>query len=174
VFVTQRIEIIFDDKGLAGFKVQWQFDEMFSSMIVGDYDKNSNRKLEANEVAVIEQEAFSYISNYDYFTFVKIDGKPFKVRFVKDFRAELRKNILIYTFLIPCHVAARSDYRQIVVATYDPSYYSAVFYAENRPAALANAKLFEVKTSIRQDKSTAIYYDQVNPWALFLDFRKKP
>jgi ABC-type uncharacterized transport system substrate-binding protein len=173
VFVVQRIEIVFDDKGLAGFKILWRFDEMFSSMIVGDYDKNQNRSLEPDEIKAIKKGAFSYLSNYHYFTFVKIDGQPFEVKFVTDFWAEVKENKLIYRFFVPCHVAARSSHRHIVAANYDPSYYTAIFYAEDRPAALKNAGAFDVGTAIRQDASTSIYYGMVNPWALFLDFRKK-
>ena len=68
VFIVQRITIVFDDEGLAGFKIRWDFDDMFASMIAGDYDKNQNGILESSEVAVIKKEAFSYTSNQDYFT----------------------------------------------------------------------------------------------------------
>lgn len=173
VFIVQRIEIVFDEKGLAGFGVTWTFDEMFSSMIVGDYDKNQNRSLESDEIKAIKENAFSYISNYQYFTFVKIDGQPFEGKFVRNFWAEVKENKLIYRFFVPCHVAARSSYRHVVVATYDPSYYTAIFYPEHQPAGLKNAGAFDVKSAIRQDESTSIYYGMVNPWALFLDFRKK-
>jgi len=53
VFIVQRIEVVFDDKGLAGFRIEWKFDEMFSSMIAGDYDKNQNKYLEPDEIAVM-------------------------------------------------------------------------------------------------------------------------
>jgi ABC-type uncharacterized transport system substrate-binding protein len=172
VFVVQRIEVVFDDKGLAGFRIEWKFDEMFSSMIVGDYDKNQNNYLEPDEIAVIKEKAFSYVSNYSYFTFVRIDGKAFQVKYVKDFSAKIANNKLTYEFLVPCHVSAINRFKQVIIATYDPSYYTAIFFAKKHPAALANADLFEVKTAIKEDKETSIYYDMVHPWGLFLDFRK--
>ena len=33
VFIVQRLNIVFDNKGLTGFWVEWNFDEIFSSMI---------------------------------------------------------------------------------------------------------------------------------------------
>lgn len=173
VFVVQRIECVFDNKGLAGFRVVWKFDDMFSSMIVGDYDKNQNNSLEPDEVITIKENAFSHISNYNYFTFVKIDETPFEVKFVKDFKAELVDHKLTYEFFVPCHVAATNIFKHVIVATYDPSYYTAVFFAEERPAALRAAEAFDVKSAIKMDESTSIYYDMVHPWALFLDFREK-
>jgi len=173
VFIAQRIKVVFDDKGLAGFNIQWKFDDMFASMIAGDYDKNQNGILEKNEVAAIKKESFSYLSNYNYFTFIKIDGKPFDVKFIQNFSAILNNKKLIYEFFVPCHVTATSNFKHITVAAYDPSYYSAIFFAEKDSASLDNSEAFEVKTAIKEDKSTLIYYDMINPWALFLDFRTK-
>ena len=173
VFMTQQITSVFDDKGLAGFKICWEFGDMFSSMITDDYDKNQNGFLEKEEATVVKDEAFSYISEYNYFIFIKIDGKPFEVKFIKDFSAVLNNGELIYTFFVPCHVTASSNFKQIIVATYDPTYYSAILFKRKDPAVLENNELFEVKTAVGEDKSTSIYFDMVNPWALFLDFRTK-
>ncbi len=173
VFIVQYIKISFDDKGLEGFNIQWYFDDMYTSMIVNDYDKNQNKILEKNEVAVIKKEAFSYLSNYNYFIFIKIDNKPFAVKFIKNFSAKLQKGKLIYEFFVPCHVSAIKSAKHIVVATYDPTYYSAVFFAKNSIELLNNANAFEIKTVIKEDKSTLIYFDMINPMALFLDFRIK-
>ena len=93
VFIVQRLNVVFDDKGLAGIKVCWRFDEMFSSMIAGDYDGNQDGRLDSKEVKIIKEKAFNYTSNYDYFTFIKISGKPFKVKYIKDFAAILENNI---------------------------------------------------------------------------------
>jgi len=173
VFIVQRIKIIFNNKGLAGFNIQWAFDDMFASMIAGDYDKNKNKVLEKSEVALIHKKAFSHVSNYNYFTFIKIDGKKFDVKFIQNFSANLHNNKLIYEFFVPCHVTATNVFKHIIVATYDPSYYSAILFAEKNSASLDNLKAFEVKTAVKEDKSTSIYYGMINPMALFLDFRKK-
>ena len=173
VFIYQRIKIVFDDQGLAGFNIHWTFDDMFASMIAGDYDKNENEVLENSEVALIKKEVFSNLSNYNYFTFVKIDGKPFDVKIIQYFSAELHDKKLVYKFFIPCHVTATSNFKKVTVASYDPSYYSAILFANNGSVSLDSSDSFKVKTNIKEDKSTSIYYGQVNPWALFLDFRTK-
>ncbi len=173
VFITQRVKIVFDAQGLAGFKIYWMFDDMFTSMIAGDYDKNQNKVLEKNEVALIKKEAFSYVSNYNYFTFVKIDGKIFDVKFIQDFSAELHDKKLVYKFFIPCHIVATRNFKHVRVASYDPSYYSAIFFANKGSVSSDNSEPFKVKTAVKEDKSTLIYYGQVSPWTLFLDFRAK-
>ena len=173
VFIAQRITIVFDNQGLAGFNIHWTFDDMFTIMIAEDYDKNQNKVLEKSEIALIKKEAFSYVSNYNYFTFVKIDGKPFDVKFIQNFSAEFHDKKIVYKFFIPCHITATSNFKNVRVASYDPSYYSAIFFANNGSVPLDNSKSFKVRAVIKEDKSTSIYYGQINPWALFLDFCTK-
>ncbi len=176
-FINQKIRICSDDKGISGFNIHWEFDEMFSSMIIGDYDVNRNQILEKNEVAVIKDKAFSYLSNFHYFIHIKIDNKPFDVNFVKGFAAKIKNKILIYEFFVPCHVSAGNTFKQIIVATYDPSYYSAIFFSKQGGAGLDKtgyrSDKYEVKFSVKEDKSTKIYFDTINPMALFLEFKIK-
>ena len=173
VFIVQQLNIVFDKQGLTGFGVEWHFDEMFSSMIAMDYDQNQNSTLEPAEVAEVKEKAFSHIAEYDYFIFVKINGQSFKVKWIKNFNAILKNGRLSYHFFVPCHVKADKLFKQIVIAAYDPSYYTAIFFAQKRPALVENGDQFVIESSLKEDKSTLIYFDMINPWALFLKFRLK-
>jgi ABC-type uncharacterized transport system substrate-binding protein len=173
IFIVQRLNVIFDEKGLAGIKVRWKFDDMFASMIAEDYDLNRNGKLEAGEVQEVKEKAFSFISEHSYFSFIKIDNVPFQVKYVRDFNAVLENRKLMYEFLIPCHVTATEHPKKVTVATYDPSYYTAIYFAQKEPVALTSADGFDVKTSLKEDPDTKIYYDMIHPWTLFLEFRQK-
>ena len=174
VFIVQRLEVMFDEKGLAGFKVRWKFDDMFASMIAEDHDLNQNGSLEPEEVKAVKEKAFSYLAEYNYFVFIKIDKNPFEVKFVKDFNAVLKDTQLVYEYAVPCHVAATEQPKKISIATYDPSYYTAIFFAAKGPVSLSHADAYEVKTAIREDPDTKIYYDMIHPWTLFLEFNLKP
>jgi ABC-type uncharacterized transport system substrate-binding protein len=44
-FIDNKLTMVFDDEGFAGIRVEWVFDEFFSSMVASDYDKNHNNKL---------------------------------------------------------------------------------------------------------------------------------
>lgn len=173
VFIEQRLKVVFDEKGLAGIQVNWRFDEMFSTMITTDHDLNRNKRLEPREISGIRENAFAYIAEYDYFFTVKIDGTPFRVRFVTDFSAELDRGQLVYDFFIPCHVTAIKGIKKLVIAAYDPNYYTAIYFADRQPYTLLNAEGLTTNADVRMDKETWIYFDMVNPWTLFLDFRLK-
>lgn len=173
VFIEQKTKIIFDDKGLAGFKIHWKFDEMFSVMIGEDFDTDKNSILDKNEVATIKEKAFGYIASHNYYLHIKIDDKPFAVKFIRDFNATLSNGKLIYDFFIPCHVAAMKNQKKIILSPYDPEYYSAIYFPDGKHLVIEGADLFTIETKIERDKSTLIYYETVNPLAIFLNFRQK-
>ena len=173
VFIVQRLNVVFDEKGLAGIKVRWKMDDMFASMIAEDHDQNRNGTLETKEVLAVKENAFIFIAEQSFFTFIRIDNQPFDVKFIRDFNAILENNRLIYEFFIPCHVTATDQFKNIRVASYDPTYYTAIYFADKNPVALTADDAFELKTAIREDPDTTIYFDMIHPWTLFMEFRKK-
>jgi ABC-type uncharacterized transport system substrate-binding protein len=172
-FIVQRLTVLFDEKGLAGIRVRWKFDDMFAGMIAEEHDKNRNGGLEADEIQAVKEQAFDYISQYNYFTFIKIDGEPFAVKIIKNFTALLDNQRLIYEFTVPCHVRAGPQSKKITIGCYDPTYYTAIFFAQKNPVTLIGDEAFEVHTAIREDPDTLIYFDMIHPWTLFLEFRAK-
>ncbi len=174
VFITQQLEVIFDDKGMAGVMVHWMFDDMFASMIAEDHDRNKNGTLEPSEVKTVKDEAFSYIKEQNYFMHILIDGRNFPVKFVTDFNATLEDHRLTYDFFIPCHVTAIPQVKKIKISGYDPSYFSAVFFGDSKPVSIVSGERYKVDTKIKEDPDTKIYFDMVHPWTLFLTFQVKP
>ena len=174
VFVNQRLDIVFDEKGLAGIGVHWEFDEMFAGMITEHNDLNGNGCFEPQEVRSVKENAFDYIKEHSYFTFIKIDDRPFTVKFITNFNAVLKNDRLIYEFFIPCHVMATEHFKHVIVTSYDPSYYTAIFFTKKGPIRLTAANTFDVQTEVGEDPNTKIYFDMIHPWALFSKFRKKP
>lgn len=174
VFITQRLNVFFDEQGLAGIRVRWDFDDMFAAMIAEDHDLNRNGALEDNEVREIKDKAFAFIAEYNYFTFIRIEGQPLVVKEVTDFTASLKDHRLAYEFTVPCRVQATSQFKKVSVASYDPTYYTAIMFVDKQPVTVKAAEIFEVKTAVREDPDTKIYYDMIHPWTLFLEFREKP
>ncbi len=172
VFMYNQITVVFDQKGLAGFEIRWAFDEMFSSMIIMDFDKNRNGRFETSEIESVEKGAFSNLKGFDYFTHIKINGKPFRVKYVKDFSAEIDQGTLIYRFFVPCHVRATKAWRDVKISVYDREFYTSVFPASS-PVALKNQRPFEVRHRIRKNKAEAYYFEQIYPDEVTLGFRLK-
>jgi len=174
IFIEQKIGIIFDKNGIEGFTLHWTFDEMFTSIISVDYDKNKNGVLEESEVKLVEKEAFSFVADYNYFFYATIAGESYQATEVKNFSAEFVNQKVVYSFFVPCPIIAKSDDSEIIIYTYDPSYYSAILFAEKEPTFLTNAAPFDIKCSIMEDTQKSLFYGIGHPWALVINFKKKP
>jgi ABC-type uncharacterized transport system substrate-binding protein len=173
LFLENCLTVVFDQQGLARIQVRWVFDEFFSSMIAGDYDRNRNNRLEGSEIGMIEKEAFANLINFDYFTFIKIEGRPFKVKYIRDFSAALAGGKLIYEFVIPCHVKASSTFKELIISQYDPTYYTLVVFAKDQPVKVQNVSNFEINYRIAKNLEEAYYYGQIHPVEVILRFKRK-
>ena len=151
IFIDSKLTIVFDEKGLAGIKVNWFFDKMYSAILIEDYDKNSNGKLDAPEIEKMKQYAFKAIKGYNYFTFIIIDKKSYPVKKVKKFSAEKFSNRIIYEFFIPCQVKAKRSFQEIKIAMYDETYYTDISFYKKAPVRLVNDELFECSYKLRKN-----------------------
>ncbi len=172
VWIYGAIIIYFDKDGLSGFKQEWVLDEMFSQMIIHDYDSNQNRKFEPEEVKKVYEGAFINLRNFNYFTHVKIDGNPFEVEFVKDFNVKLVKDSIVYHFFVPCHVKSVSSFKEVRIAVYDESFYTNITILTDQ-IFLKNDNGHECSHKIEKNKEDAYYYGQIYPEEIVLRFRKK-
>lgn len=173
VFIHAAVDAVFDDQGLAGFRIRWVFDEMFSGMIRMDYDRNDNHQFEPDEVAAVQEGAFSNLKSFDYFVHIHINGEPFRVRFVKDFSAALHGEKMTYTFFVPCHVRATSSPKKVRISVYDPEFYSSIFLVRD-PLGLENAEPFEVSYWVEENPGEAYYFGQIVPKEIRMRFKRTP
>lgn len=81
--------------------VLWSFDEMSSSMLIGDYDKNKDKTFDEKEIAFIKKDHFDTLASLSYFLHL-YDGKVEHVTTkVNDFHASVKNKKLHYLFSIP-------------------------------------------------------------------------
>ena len=174
VYIANRFVVMFDDQGLAGIRVNWVFDKYFSNMIISDYDADGNASLEPSEVAQIERVAFRNLSNFGFFMNIKIDGKPFAVKFVQNFNARIKANgALVYAFTVPCHVSAVPGDKEIRAAPYDPSYYTQILFAETDKVRIEGGQAVHCRYRVEKNPVEAYYNGLIHPYEMVLTFRKK-
>lgn len=172
VFIDNSIKIVFGKEGLAGFEVMWIFDEMFSSMLIHDFDKNMNGKFEAAEIEQVKNGAFSNLKKFQYFTYIKINGKPFRVQFVKGFSATIEEDKVSYHFFVPCHVRAICSFKEVKISIYDKSFYSCLFLTKS-PVSFQNASSYDYQYNIGKNTKEPYYFGQIYPEELTIKFRIK-
>lgn len=172
IWIDRRIEVQFDENGLAGFHMHWVFDEMTSSGFIVDYDTDRNNALSKEEIRVMKKEAFEYLKNYGYMTHITINGKPFQVKFVTDFNPVIKQDQLIYRFFIPCHVRSHKHFKEVAVGVYDEEYY--VDFAQKKGSVkLVDSDGFHTSTRFRVNKNKSFYFNQFHPTEFILRFKNR-
>lgn len=173
VFIDNSLKIVFNEKGLTGINLKWIFDEMFSGMIIYEFDKNKNRKFEAPEIEKIKKGAFEHLKNFDYFTYIKINGQQFKVRYVQGFSASICKNKVIYNFFVPCHVTAISTFKEVRISIYDKENYCNISLAQNNSVQFENISSIDFHHQIAKNTEEPYYFGMLFPEEIILKFRGK-
>ncbi|WP_051445374.1 DUF1007 family protein [Desulfocurvus vexinensis] len=173
VFMDNMATFVFDDQGLAGFRLSWLFDDMFGATVIEDYDRDGDGDFSPGELAVLKAEVFDYLSNSDWFTFVEIDGVARRTTEVRDFSARISAGRLLYEFFVPCPVPAGAGERRVLLSVHDPEYYADVYSPEDKAPELENAEAFEVQTSVSLNPERT--YSPFQAWLpeIHLSFRRR-
>lgn len=76
VFAESRMEIVGTPDGrLASVRNVWRMDELFSSSVLFDFDKNADGQLDADELAAVGAVVKESIAEWGFYTFVEVDGR---------------------------------------------------------------------------------------------------
>jgi len=172
VFIDSYVNVVFDEQGLAGFEMVWLFDDMTSSGYILDYDQDRDGGFDSEETAVIKQEAFDNLAEYHYMVFIFFDEKPFTVRYVKDFQAEIRNKRLVYRYFIPCHVPASQREKTIRFSVYDETYF-VDFTLKDREIRLTNRHAFDIRYQVLENRNISFYFGQFHPKEIVLKYKTK-
>ncbi|MDJ0613324.1 MAG: DUF1007 family protein [Rhizobiaceae bacterium] len=77
VFIDANIEIVRSDEGkFTELRHVWRFDELFSATIILDFDTDGDDKLNEAELKVVTDTIHKSISEFDFFTAIRVGGKP--------------------------------------------------------------------------------------------------
>jgi ABC-type uncharacterized transport system substrate-binding protein len=80
VFVEPHMEVSASPEGhLRQLRNVWRFDEMFSSSIVVDFDRNGNGRLDVDELAAVGRQVRGSIQRWAFYTAVHAGGATVKL-----------------------------------------------------------------------------------------------
>ncbi|MGR6467876.1 DUF1007 family protein [Rhizobium sp. PAMB 3182] len=163
VFADAKLEVVEGpNKTLLELKHTWYFDEVFSSSVMMDYDKNTDLKLEPDELADISNTVVNSLADYSYYTLVTVNGKDVVMAHPHYIKADFKDNRLLITFAIkperPLPLKGN-----ISVGAYDPSLYTALDFASDSDFKLDGKDLNACKHAvIRPDPDQIISQNQAS------------
>lgn len=76
----------------------WKLDEMTSSMLIMEFDINSNGQIDKNEQEHVYQNYFSSLIDYNFYTDITVNSKIIKFPDPKNFNSFIENNKLCYSF----------------------------------------------------------------------------
>jgi ABC-type uncharacterized transport system substrate-binding protein len=173
VFISNRVAVAFEENSLAKISVEWTFDELFSQMIIADYDVGKKGSFTEAEAEALRKGAFDNLRNYHYFLAFYIGGKRVDLPPIKDFKPSIRDGKLVYAFSLPFAIPITAAERELRITIYDDTYYVAFDKMSPSDVAVGSADSIDTTVSIEKTKVKAEWPGQFMPDQVVLRMKRK-
>ncbi|MEZ5924764.1 MAG: DUF1007 family protein [Hyphomicrobiaceae bacterium] len=152
VFVSVDAEVQYDAQGqMTGVQHSWSFDEMYSASAVLGLDKNGDGAYDRAELQELAQINVESLKEFDYFTFMTIEGEPVTFTAPVDYYVEAdAQGLLTLTFTLPMQAPVKHGSLKVDLSIYDPSFFIAFSFAEKNPVRLASSAPVGCEISVRR------------------------
>lgn len=168
VFVTNQVTVLFDGGRITGLRLDWLFDDFFSSTLLEDFDADGDGSFDAAEAAALHDNAFVSLRDYGWFTHLYLDGEARPSPEPSGFQAVAEGALVRYRFdlLLPAPVDPAATLFE--VAVYDQEYYVELLLDADRPVTLEAAPP-ACRATVTEDETRAYYFDMIYPQMISID-----
>jgi ABC-type uncharacterized transport system substrate-binding protein len=170
IFVDARFEAVADADGrLAEVRDVWRFDEVFSSSVLVDFDRNENMTLDPSELEAVAKTVRNSLAQYSYYTNVTINGKPVPLAKPETIHAAYKDQSLILSFSQK-PVQSTTMRGLVVFGVYDPTLYTALDFAADTDLQTSGAGFASCKRKVvRPDSKEILAENQAMLTTLFFN-----
>jgi len=132
IFAEARLEVVAGaDGNVAELQNVWRFDEVFSSSVLLDFDKNTDLKLDAKELAELGETMRKSLADYHYFTTITMNGAVIGVTKPDVIHATLDGNQLLVIFAVKPEKPVPLKGR-LTFGIYDPTMYTSIDFPTDK------------------------------------------
>ncbi|MCO5065079.1 MAG: DUF1007 family protein [Rhizobiaceae bacterium] len=169
VFAEARLDVMLkpDGKTVDSLRHLWRFDDVFSSTVIVEFDKNGDNKLDDAEMAAVRETVYNSLGDYNYFQLVTANGKDVAMQKPDEFVALFDNNQLIIMFKAqpkePLKLTGTVDF-----GVYDSTFYTAIDFLEDDQMAVENLPAECSRKVVRPDPDEIIAQNQQNLTEAFL------
>jgi ABC-type uncharacterized transport system substrate-binding protein len=171
VFIANRMTLVFDKGAFQGITFQWTFDDMFSSMILSDYDPKHTGQFNAAQVKAVKDGAFDNLENYHYFIALAVGKKQLSRFSIQQFTPSVADKKLVYSFFVPLKVPVQPEGQSVRVTVYDDSYYVAFDILHVEDVTVQAGQDVTCALSIEKTKVKPQWPGQYMPDQLVISFK---
>lgn len=134
IFVEARLEVLAGPDGnVQELRNVWRFDEVFSSSVLMDFDKNTNLKLDPDELKEVGKTVRDSLADYDYYTNLTLNGQTIKVAKPDVINVDYRDGQLLMFFAIkPSEPMPLTKGNKLSFGIYDPTLYTSIDFPTDK------------------------------------------
>jgi len=132
VFAEARLDVVVAaDQTVTSLRHLWRFDDLFSSTVLMEFDKNADLKLEDAELEDVAKTVHDSLAEYNYFQVVTLNGQSVPMQPPAQLIANFENDQLIILFesqpKAPLKLEGKLDF-----GVYDPTFYTAIDFNEDQ------------------------------------------
>lgn len=173
VFVECAATFVFDDRGLAGLRQTWRFDEMYSSMILMDLGIFGADELDRQTQDRVRAYVFDQTKSLNYFTHLFADGRKMPTPDPGSFAVRLDQGQLVFEFETPFLFAFTRDEHLLTLAVYDETFFVFMDFPPLEIEMVDVAEAYHIDWEDRCQTEIRYYFDQVTPVVVDVAVRRK-
>ncbi|WP_271898218.1 DUF1007 family protein [Candidatus Phyllobacterium onerii] len=160
VFAEARLDITIKPDGtVEKLGHVWRFDDLFSSTVLVEFDKNGDLKLDDKELADLASTINESVSEFDYFQTVQLNGKTIIMAAPERLIADFQNNQLLIIFESkpkqPLKLGKKTSF-----GVYDPTFYTAIDYVNDSDIHVTGVPEGCTQKVVRPDPDQAIAQNQ--------------
>jgi ABC-type uncharacterized transport system substrate-binding protein len=154
VFIDYSIVFLVGPRGPESVRIEWTFDEVYSSMLLKQYDADRDGVFSPRELQVLEEKHFRRLGEDHYFLELKAAGRSVPVAGVREFQAKAGRGSVSYGFTVPLP-GLDADQGVVEVLLEDAEYYVA-FAAVTPPARFEAPATYQVDCALATGDTESI------------------
>ncbi|MER9439055.1 DUF1007 family protein [Mesorhizobium sp. M0618] len=160
VFAEAKLDLtVGPDRTVKSLRHLWRFDDLFSSTVLMEFDKNSDLVLDAKELDEVALTVHASLAEYNYFQMVTLNGKDVTMAPPPKFSVSYENDQLVVQFETqpkdPLALAGK-----VSIGVYDPTFYTAIDFTNDDKIAVAGLPQGCSRAVVRPDPDTAIAQNQ--------------
>ena len=136
VFADARLEVVAGSDGtIQELHNVWRFDDVFSSQVLLDFDKNTNLVLDPPELEEIGKTVRSSLEEFGYYTTLTQDGKSIPVAKPDVINVDFKDGQVLMFFAIK-PAASMPLKGKLTFGVYDPTLYASIDFPSDQDLVL--------------------------------------
>lgn len=169
VFADARLEVVAGPDGnIQELHNVWRFDEVFSSSVLMDFDKNTNLVLDRPELEEIGRTVLASLQEFGYYTTLSHDGRKIGVAKPDVINVDYKDGQILMFFAVK-PAAPMPLKGKLTFGVYDPTLYASIDFPTDQDLVLMGDFKGCKHAVVRPDPDTVIAENQSSLTDAFFD-----